>query len=228
MGPHIQLGNPPLDIAVKPSARARRLSLRVSRLDGRISVTVPPRTPDRTVYEFVSEREGWLRKHLADVAPTTSIAFGATLPFRGRNVTLRPADVRRPMIEEDALILPPEPDKLPVRLKAFLKTQARDTLALACDAYATKLGKPYGKLTLRDTRSRWGSCSSAGDLMFSWRLIMAPPEILNYVAAHEVAHLAEMNHSPAYWAVCGNLYPDYKYARRWLRTEGNALHSYIF
>src|SRR5690606_4279045 len=111
---------------------------------------------------------------------------------------------------------------------AFLKTVARDRLATASDRYAVALGRPYGRLTLRDTRSRWGSCSAAGDLMYSWRLVMAPAEVLDYVAAHEVAHLAEMNHSPAFWDVVARLCPDYRRHRTWLRANGGALHRVRF
>ncbi len=99
------------------------------------------------------------------------------------------------------LIVPGREDTAAARVQAWLKTRARDRLAAASDHYAAQLGRPYTRLTLRDTRSRWGSCSAQGGLMYSWRLIMAPPDVLDYVAAHEVAHLAEMNHSPAFWAV---------------------------
>ncbi len=105
---------------------------------------------------------------------------------------------------------------------------ARDRLVAACDGHAARLGRGYRSLTLRDTRSRWGSCSAAGGLMFSWRLILAPPEILDYVAAHEVAHLAEMNHSPAFWRVVAGLCPDYARHRAWLRKHGQTLHAYDF
>lgn len=228
MGAEISLGNPPIAVSLKHSPRAKRMSLRVSRLDGRVSLTLPKRTPEREAMAFLADREQWLRKHLSDVAPQSTPAFGAPFPFMGRAVTLHAAPIKRPMIEEDALILPQGDDRLSARLKAFLKAQARDHLAAACDRHAANLGKPYGKLTLRDTRSRWGSCTHAGDLMFSWRLIMAPPEILDYVAAHEVAHLSEMNHSDAFWATCARLYPAHKPARKWLRNEGNALHRWQF
>jgi hypothetical protein len=105
---------------------------------------------------------------------------------------------------------------------------ARDRLAGACDDYAARLGKPYARITMRDTRSRWGSCTSDGALMFSWRLIMTPPEVLDYVAAHEVAHLAEMNHSPAFWAVVAQLCPGYAPLRDWLKREGGALQAIRF
>jgi len=90
------------------------------------------------------------------------------------------------------------------------------------------LGRGYQRLSLRDTRSRWGSCTADAGLMYSWRLIMAPPDVLRYVAAHEVAHLQEMNHSPAFWALVQQLYGDYRTPRGWLRQHGAGLHSYRF
>ena len=90
------------------------------------------------------------------------------------------------------------------------------------------LGRKVARLTLRDTRSRWGSCSHEGALMYSWRLIMAPPSVLRYVAAHECAHLVEMNHSPAFWAVVSRLYPGWQRERAWLHAEGAQLHGYRF
>jgi predicted metal-dependent hydrolase len=114
------------------------------------------------------------------------------------------------------------------RLRAWLKTAARRRLSAACDHYAARLGRPYTRLTLRDTRSRWGSCSAQGGLNFSWRLFMAPPDVLDYVAAHEVAHLAQMNHSPAFWAEVSRLFGPHETQRRWLRAEGAALHAVDF
>ncbi|GAB1364540.1 hypothetical protein MASR1M32_37760 [Rhodobacter sp.] len=105
---------------------------------------------------------------------------------------------------------------------------ARDRLALASTRYAAQVGRRYGKLVLRDTRSRWGSCSHDGTLMYSWRLIMAPPSVLEYVAAHEVAHLVEMNHSPDYWAVVEGIFPGWKRQRAWLHDQGGGLHRYRF
>jgi predicted metal-dependent hydrolase len=105
---------------------------------------------------------------------------------------------------------------------------ARDRLAAACDRHAQRLGRRPAALVLRDTRSRWGSCSAQGVLMFSWRLAMAPPAVLDYVAAHEVAHLAEMNHSRAFWATVARLLPDHAAPRAWLRAEGGALHRWRF
>jgi len=113
-------------------------------------------------------------------------------------------------------------------VQGYMKVLARARLASAADRYAEALGRGYRSLSLRDTRSRWGSCTADGGLMFSWRLMMAPPEVLDYVAAHEVAHLAEMNHSPAFWAVVARLYGDHRRERAWLRAHGGLLQRYDF
>jgi predicted metal-dependent hydrolase len=113
-------------------------------------------------------------------------------------------------------------------LRAFLKIEARNALVPAAEAFAAQLSKPIGRISLRDTRSRWGSCSGAGNLMFSWRLVMAPPAVLHYVAAHEVAHLQEMNHSQVFWDVVARLMPDYRIHRAWLKKHGAKLHRVDF
>ena len=136
----------------------------------------------------------------------------------GRSVQLKPGRVEVPGSEE----------QVPARLVGFFKQSARGRLAEACDCYSGQLGRDYARLTLRDTRSRWGSCSSRGALMFSWRLVMAPRNVMDYVAAHEVAHLVEMNHSPAFWDVVDDLYGDPTAPRRWLRQNGETLHRYRF
>ncbi|NBD29886.1 MAG: DUF45 domain-containing protein [Alphaproteobacteria bacterium] len=228
MGRLVLEGNPPVEVNIRRSARARRLSLRVSRLDGTATLTLPRRVPEREGAAFLRDRADWLRRQLADLAPEIRPAFGEALPFRGRPLLLAPSQDRRVRLDGDRLLAPDDPGRLAPRLVAFLKTQARDALAEASDRHAARLGRGYGRITLRDTRSRWGSCSSHGDLMYSWRLIMAPPEVLDYVAAHEVAHLRHMDHSPAFWAVVEQLYPDHAAPRRWLRTEGTALHRIRF
>ena len=114
------------------------------------------------------------------------------------------------------------------RVKAWLKVRARDRLVAASDHYAALVGRRVSQVTLRDTRSRWGSCTADGALMYSWRLIMAPPRVLDYVAAHEVAHLLEMNHSQAFWDVVARLFPLWQQERIWLKTQGSALQAIRF
>ena len=227
MGEEWLAGDPPIPIGVRRSARARRLSLRISRADGSVTLTLPRGTPLSEGMAFAADRAAWLRRHLAEIGAEVRaeprLAFGMAIPLRGQPVTLVPGPVRRPVAEGATLVLPRDEARIGARVQAYLKASARDALAAAADHHAARLGRGYGRLTLRDTRGRWGSCSSRGDLMFSWRLIMAPDSVLDYVAAHEVAHLVEMNHAPAFWAVVGRLCPGYEAPRGWLRANGSRL-----
>lgn len=224
MGRHRLEGNPPIEVKLRRSARARRLSLRVSRLDGQVTLTLPKHAPEREGIAFLRGREDWLRGHLDRIAPEQPVRIGAVVPVEGRDLPVVAGPAR---LWPDRITVP-EDATVGVRVKELLKARARDRLAAASDRYAAQLGKSYARLSLRDTRSRWGSCSSRGTLMYSWRLIMAPPAVLDYVAAHEVAHLVEMNHSAAFWAVVAQLFPDHENCRAWLRENGDRLHRVRF
>jgi predicted metal-dependent hydrolase len=229
MGRHLIPGNPPVPLTLRRSARARRISLRVSGLDGRVTLTVPPGVSEAEALGFARTKAEWLRGQLAARPDMVSVAPGAVLPIEGREWRIACGAGQRVILATDGTAHVPGPEEvLGRRLSAWLRTLARDRLAAASDAHAARLGRGYGRIVLRDTRSRWGSCSSRGTLSYSWRLILAPPEVLDYVAAHEVAHLAEMNHSPAFWAQVARLCPGYEGPRGWLRRQGAALHRYRF
>lgn len=228
MGQHILSGNPPVPIILRKSARAKRISLRISQLDGRVTLTLPRGVSDAEGIAFAREKETWLRGHLENRGMDSDISIGARLPVEGMERVISTGDGRRVILDDATLYVPGRPEQAATRVQAFLKQMARDKLAGASDHYADVLGKSYNRLTLRDTRSRWGSCSSAGALMYSWRLILCPPEVLNYVAAHEVAHLAEMNHSQAFWDTVTRIHGPYSDPRNWLRKNGSGLHSYKF
>ncbi len=221
-------GNPEIDIMTRRSARARRLSLRVSRLDGRVTLTLPRGVSEREALAFAREREGWLRGHLGQLLPEVRVGYGTDLTVLGEALRIMPGDGRRVRREPGRLLVPHPATRVGARVKGWLKSTAREAIVGSCDQHAAALGRSFRKVTLRDTRSRWGSCSSDGDLMLSWRLVLAPPEVLDYVCAHEVAHLAEMNHSPAFWAEVARLCPPWKGYRDWLRDNGEALHRFRF
>ncbi len=234
-------GDPPIEVALRVSNRARRLSLRVSRLDGRVRLTLPDGARIGEARAFLREREGWIRGHLAQAPAPIRPRPGGRLLFEGRELALVAGNGRAARLVRDrgrdgdrsrgrdVITLPrAAPERSGALLAALLKRTARTRLDAACAGYANALGLEFTALTLRDTRSRWGSCSPAGRLMFSWRLVMAPPQVLRYVAAHEVAHLAEMNHSPAFWAQVERLMPGYRIPRDWLRENGALLHAYRF
>ena len=223
-------GTPPIPVHLKRSARARRFSLRVSRLDGKVTLTLPAGARDRDAIGFLEEQEGWLRRTLAAMpeAGGLRIVPGSRLPVEGNMLEVTPAPGRAIRVESDRLLVPGTAEAAGARVGAWLKVLARDRLARASARHAAALGREVGSIVLRDTRSRWGSCSMEGRLMFSWRLVMAPPSVLDYVAAHEVAHLVEMNHSAAYWAVVDRVYPGWQAQRAWLHRHGQDLHRYRF
>ena len=223
-------GSPPVEVHLKRSARARRFSLRVSRLDGKVTLSIPARAREGEALAFLRGQEGWLRQTLQAMPESAvrPVGPGSLIPVEGRELLLTPAKGRGVRVEGDALLVPGDPATAGPRVAAWLKVLARDRLAKASAHYAGLVGRGYTSLALRDTRSRWGSCSPDGRLMYSWRLIMAPSSVLDYVAAHEVAHLVELNHSPAYWAVVGRIYPGWQTQRAWLHEQGQTLHRLRF
>ncbi|MFW8595496.1 M48 family metallopeptidase [Cribrihabitans neustonicus] len=230
MSRHHLPGDPPVPLTLRRSPRARRISLRISSLDGRVTLTLPQSLPAEAALAFAAEKEDWIRNHLARRPAPVEAAFGAVLPVDGEERRLEPAHGKRVVLEPGSLSVPRGADgALAGRvLQRFLREVARARLAEASDTYAARLGRSYSRLTLRDTRSRWGSCTADGALMYSWRLILAPPAVLRYVAAHEAAHLAEMNHSAAFWATVERLHGPYQAPRAWLRENGASLHRYRF
>ncbi|MCA8884867.1 MAG: M48 family metallopeptidase [Rhodobacteraceae bacterium] len=217
-------GDPPIEVHLRRSARAVRLSLRVSRLDGTVTMSLPETVPQRTAEKFLAQKAAWVRQNVAEGPRPWVPALGDTMPVEGRDCRIVAG---RPGLSDREIRVDPR-RSVPPQIAALLKARARDRLAPACDRYARAVGRDYARLTLRDTRSRWGSCTSGGNLMFSWRLAMAPAEILDYVAAHEVAHLVHMNHSTRFWQLVGRLCPGYADHRAWLRGPGRDLHAARF
>jgi predicted metal-dependent hydrolase len=218
---------PTIGATLRRSRQAKRLSLRISSLDGRITITGPHFVPESTFQNFLDSKTEWIlanHKHIERVI----INDGATVPVLGKLHVIKTTNMRKISVVDDQILVPRRSSSIGAQVKGLLKSLARDHLAQASDHYAQRLGHSYQGLRLRDTRSRWGSCSSDGHLMYSWRLVMAPRDVLNYVAAHEVAHLDEMNHSKSFWAVVHDIYGDYEQPRNWLRTSGNQLHRYDF
>ena len=221
--------DPPCRVRLVRNARARRFTLRLEPAGGGAVLTVPPGVPDGESRRFLARHAGWLRTALARQPEEVVVGHGTELPVAGRLVVVevRPGPRRPPVLDGDALLLQGGGAEGP-RIAAWLRLRARDALLPAARGYARRLERQIAAIGLRDTRSRWGSCSTSGTLSFSWRLAMAPAEVLDYVAAHEAAHLVEMNHSERYWAVLERLVPGYARPRAWLKREGRKLHAYRF
>lgn len=203
------------------------MTLRVPRDGGTAVLTLPNFVALEVGRAFAESKSEWLRAATDRVPAPLIVRHGVTFPIEGRMLLLTPEAVRTVVVEGDRLLVPATRPVAPV-LQAFLKHLAHRRLHDACDRHANALGRSYRAIALRDTRSRWGSCSHDGRLMFSWRLAMAPPEVLDYVAAHEVAHLAHMDHSPRFWGAVARLMPDYQPRRAWLRRHGGELTAWQF
>jgi predicted metal-dependent hydrolase len=239
-----------LPYVLRRSPRARRLRVTIHPERG-VVVTVPARMPggrggaERLIREFLSEREPWVRRHLdrqeasrarLDARPALDdgrVVLYLGLPHRVR-VVAAPPGVRASRVSRvgaddgDELLLERVGRDLRATaaiLEAWFRARARAALAAAVDRHAPALGVTVASITIRDTTSRWGSCSRRGALSFSWRLILAPPAALDAVAAHEACHRRVFGHGPQFWALLASRVPDYVTWRRWLRRHGPELHA---
>lgn len=222
-----------IPVPVRRSARARRMLLRVDPVRGGPELVLPPSAKVDAARAFATKNLGWLRARLAHLPARTSFAHGAAVPILGREHVIRHRPDQRGGVwrVEDPdgsveLHVSGAEEHLARRVTDFLKGEARKTVGPRAKLHAEALGRRVGRVTVRDTATRWGSCSSRGDLSFSWRLVLAPEEVLDYVVAHEAAHLIEMNHSERFWALVERLMPDYKRPRTWLKRHGSKLHAY--
>lgn len=235
---------------LRRSARARRLRVTIDPVHGLI-VTVPPATrrgwahPEAEIEHFLREREGWLRRHLqghaqqrAELAARGGLRDGATIRFRGelhllRVVAAAPGSRRSTVTREgsdatDELVVRlSSADRRPVSavLDGWFRVRARVLIDVEIVRHAQALGVSPTAVSVRDQRSRWGSASHRGRLSFSWRLILAPPEALETVVIHELAHLRVFGHGPAFWALVAGRRADHLRWRKWLRSHSLELHA---
>ena len=222
----------PLAVGVRIRENARRMILKIDRRSGQPALTLPRGVGKVRAERFLADHIGWLKARLQARPARIDFVDGAVLPIRGEDcrITHRaPFRGETRIVEEDGqrlLVVHGDPVHLPGRVERFLKAEAERDLAVAVARYSAALGVTFGKITVKDTRSRWGSCSSRGDLAFSWRLILAPSLVLDYLAAHEIAHRLEMNHSVRYWRNVARIFPEYRTAEAWLTRSGASLHLY--
>jgi hypothetical protein len=210
------------------------MTLRVSRTRRAVIVTLPLQCNLEEAGTFVHRNLGWVRDRLAALPDPVPFAHGALVPVRGRLHRIVFVGPRRGTCEVHErtggsfleLHVAGNPEHAPRRISDWLMNEARRDLDVAVIRHARAMGLRPVRIAVKDQSSRWGSCSTTGTLAFSWRLVLAPPAILDYVAAHEVAHLAEMNHGPRFWALVKKAVPQLDDARRWLQLNGADLHRY--
>ncbi len=213
-------------ITVRRRRTAKRVTLSVSRATGAIGMTLPARFRLDDAVRFAEANREWLEQRIEAAPSPIAFEFGMMLPYRGRYHRVYPGKRRRVEVDRGVIRVGCDPELLPGMLDRWLKREARAALIDRSDVHAAALNTHYKRISIRDTKSRWGSCSSTGTLSYSWRVILAPEGALNYLAAHEVAHLREMNHGPKFWAHVERLVPDYENWTDWFRNEGVELHRY--
>jgi len=215
---------------VRRNGQAKRLILRIDHATGEIKLTLPSRVGMRAAQRFVDKQKSWIIKERAALDLAEALTHGDAIGYLGdRHQLVFSGKAPRKVLRENNQIIVGGPADMAVkRLENWLRREAKKHLAERSAIHAETLGVKFSRVSIGDMKSRWGSCSSKGTLRFSWRLLMAPYHVMDYVAAHEVAHLREMNHSDRFWAEVTKCVPDHKPLRRWLKTEGQALFNVRF
>jgi predicted metal-dependent hydrolase len=218
-------------VAVKVSTRARSYKLSLPH-GGAPLLTVPRYGRWAEAKAFLDEHTPWLAERIEQSVKPVAFVRGAIVPLRGVNHRIVPTGRVRGVVEvgehegELALLVPGAPEHRARRLTDWLKAEAHRDLTRRVKVHAGTLGVEIHSIVMRSQSTRWGSCSSRGKLNFNWRLVIAPPYVLDYVAAHEVAHLVQMNHSRRFWAVVEKTLPTMERGREWLRVHGRELMVY--
>ena len=223
-----------LPLRIVENERARRLTLRIDAGGQGLRVTVPPGLRRGEVEKFLDRHRGWLEQRLAKVPDRPQVRPGIRIPVRGVPHMIAHEPGKRGTVEvsrDDAgpvLVVRGDRLHLPRRIADFLKREAKREIEALVAKHTQTVGRRAKAIRFKDTSSRWGSCTTDGSLSFSWRIMMAPAPVINYLVAHEVAHLREMNHGPKFWKLCRELCPDTDRCKAWLKRNGGALQAIAF
>lgn len=226
----IEAGGRTLPLIARRNPRAKRIVLRIAPGADRLLLTLPPGATLADGLKLAERSRDWLSARLARLSPPVAFAAGALIPLRGRAQPIR-YDAARPRgvaLTAEGLVIGGAPDRLAPTLSRWLRSEAGTEFEACSRQLADRLGRPLGRVRVREMRTRWGSCSPRGDISYAWRLILAPDAVRAYVAAHEVAHLACRSHDDRFWATVGGLQPaaDTATARAWLSAHGASLFRY--
>lgn len=218
----------PPHIKIKESTRARRLALRLDTHERLFHLVIPRGVSLRKALRFAEEHEDWMQEQLSELPEPIPLGNGAVVPVLGQNRTLKisyDSTLKRTsisMIEKEIFVKTNLDDPKP-RIVRFLRKQAKEALSMMAQEKAVQIDRKINSISVKDTKSRWGSCSEDNNLSFSWRLILAPFEAIDYVVAHEVAHLVHLDHSKAFWNLCRELSEDYMEGKYWMDNHGKEL-----
>jgi predicted metal-dependent hydrolase len=228
----LRIDGEPVSVTIRHNPRARRLIIKVHPTTGEVTVVAPSRRALDHALEFARSELSWIKRRIQEVPGSVELVMGAAVLFRGEeHVVAQGARGPAPVWVEEAegsrlIRVSGRAEHAPRRIIDFFKREARRILAERTVELAARIGARPARISIRDTQSRWGSCSTERSLSFSWRLILAPPFVLDYVVAHEVAHMRHMNHGPRFWKLVGLLTSEADAAQEWLGVNGPLLHRY--
>jgi predicted metal-dependent hydrolase len=224
----LQVGKEVLPLVIKRHRSAKRICLRYHPGNHAISLTLPRHTRVVEGLNFLTQKSEWLITTLLEMPSKKRIKPGVVIPLLGERVRVKHDKQQRYayLLKDEVLTISGEREEFTKRMTDALRKVAREEITTRALKMAKKTERRIQRITVRDTRSRWGSCSSTGNLSFSWRLIFAPEEVLEYVVAHEVAHLRYMNHSEKFWNLVSYLCPNYEAAKAWLKLHGKELYRF--
>lgn len=224
----LQVGRRTVDLRVMVNRRARRIILRVDPVSGDLVLVLPSARTYAEGLDFVRQKAEWTHRRLEQVPDRMAFTDGAIIPVQGQPHRICHVPDLAVLVWQDAgeIHVGGQRRGMPARVAAWLRVEARRTIQRRATGHAERLNVDVNRISIRDPRTRWGSASSGGALSFSWRLYLAPKPVLNYVVAHEVAHLREMNHGARFWRLVETLCPGFEQPRGWLREHGHSLHRY--
>lgn len=224
----LDLGSRRVPLVFQPNKRARRIILRVDHESAGVVVVLPARASRDEGRRFALANEAWIRDRLAKLPARVRFRDGAVIPFMGVDHVIRHRPRARGTVwrENGEIHVAGRIEHLSRRVEDWLRLQIRRELERRSLEKAALIGKAVKSITIRDPKSRWASCAADGKLSFSWRLVFAPRAVIDYVVAHEVAHLREMNHSARFWRLCESLTTSSDWARQWMGEQGPALHRF--
>ena len=218
-------------LALKINPRAKRMALRVDVKKRQVNLVLPKRASMRDAYKFALEHKYWIREKIAEIPEAIPFEDGVTLSLLGESTKIIAAydkDLKKTSIEliNNELLVSTNKENPTPRIKRFIINLAKERLSALAHEKAEIAGKSIQKIDVKDTSSRWGSCSQDKKLCFSWRLIFAPYDAFDYVVAHEVAHLTHMDHSATFWNHCSDLCKDYSKGKTWMKRHSGELVRY--
>ncbi len=226
----IEIGEKPdaIQVNLRISLRTKRISIRISSNKG-VELVVPKKFNYERAHDFLVSKQYWIKKQLNKNFPTENLPSNSIPIFGKHHQVVLVADAIVPvrLEEESILVLENHKPIVMMDLKFFLRSLLKEEITTYADKISQLLNVKYKKISIKDTSSRWGSCSIKGNLTFAWRLVFAPKFVMEYVVIHELCHLIEMNHSPRFWKLVSNVCPEYLMARRWLKKHSSLLHSYL-